>query len=145
MLIRTFRIGNVSLEIYRVGDIVELSVSFVVWPCSRGKARMIIQLRSMRLLDNEETNVSHYNILHIIRVLLLRIFLSFFKNLQNARLKAMRESNRRHTEGKLAVPKRKKTYTKEEEIAEAQFKLSKMRIDETLMQVEPLQFGGTIR
>ena len=99
----------------------------------------------MRLLDNEETNVSHYNILHIIRVLLLRIFLSFFKNLQNARLKAMRESNRRHTEGKLAVPKRKKTYTKEEEIAEAQFKLSKMRIDETLMQVEPLQFGGTIR
>ena len=145
MLIRTFRIGNVSPEIYRVGDIVELSVSFVVWPCSRGKARMIIQLRSMRLLDNEETNVSHYNILHIIRVLLLRIFLSFFKNLQNARLKAMRESNRRHTEGKLAVPKRKKTYTKEEEIAEAQFKLSKMRIDETLTRVEPLQFGGTIR
>jgi hypothetical protein len=52
------RMGNVSPEIYRVGDIVELSLSFVVWPASRGKSRMNIQLQSMRLLNNEETNVS---------------------------------------------------------------------------------------
>jgi hypothetical protein len=52
--------GTVSPDIYRVGDIVELSVSFVVWPNARGKSRMIIQLQSMRLLNNEETNVSLY-------------------------------------------------------------------------------------
>jgi len=53
-------------------------------------------------------------------------------------MKAMIESSRRQTKGKLAVPKRRKTYTKEEEIAEAQLKLSRMRIDETITRVEPL-------
>lgn len=54
------RTGNVSPEVFRVGDIVDLSVSFVAWPCGRGKFRMGIQLKSMRLLDKEETNVSFH-------------------------------------------------------------------------------------
>ena len=41
------RIGNVSLEIYRVGDIIELSVSFIIWPASCGKSHMNIQLQLM--------------------------------------------------------------------------------------------------
>lgn len=41
----------------------------------------------------------------------------------------MIESSQRKTV-KFAVPKRKKTYTKEEEMAEAQFKLSKMSIEQ---------------
>jgi len=56
------RMANVSPDIYRVGNIVELSVSFVVWPSARGKSRMNIQLQSMRLLNKEETNVSCYHI-----------------------------------------------------------------------------------
>jgi hypothetical protein len=51
------RTGNVSPEVFRVGDIVELSVSFVVWPWGRDKHRMGIQLKSIRLLDAEESNV----------------------------------------------------------------------------------------
>ena len=54
----TARTGNVSPEVFRIGDIVELSVSFVVWPWGRDKYRMGIQLKSIRLLDGEETNVS---------------------------------------------------------------------------------------
>ena len=41
----------------------------------------------------------------------------------------MIDNSRRKTV-KFAVPKRKKTYTKEEETAEAQFKLSKMSIEQ---------------
>jgi len=46
---------------------------------------------------------------------------------------------------KLALPKRKRTYTREEEIAEAQLKLSKMRIDKSLTLVEPLQIRDTVQ
>lgn len=138
VLTRLNRMGNVSPDIYRVGDIVELSVSFVVWPSSRGKCRMNIQLQSMRLLDNEETNVSH----SYIRELFLDLTGFLVKN---ARMKAMVDSNRRQTQGKLALPKRKKTYTKEEQVAEAQLKLSKMRIDDALTQGEPFHIGDTIR
>ena len=59
-------------------------------------------------------------------------------------MKAMIDSNRRQTEGKLALPKRKKTYTKEEQIAETQLKLSKMRIDDA-QTGEPFRIGDTIR
>lgn len=130
--------GNVSPDIYRVGDIVELSVSFVVWPASRGKSRMNIQLQSMRLLDNEETNVSHSYIRNLF--LDLTVFL-----VKNARMKAMIDSNRRQTSGKFALPKRKKTYTREEQVAETQLKLSKMRIDDAHTQGEPFHIGDTIR
>ena len=132
------RMVNVSPDIYRVGDIVELSVSFVVWPSARGKSRMNIQLQSMRLLNKEETNVSCTHI----RELLLYLTACFLKN---ARMKAMIDSNRRQTNSKLALPKRKRTYTREEEIAEAQLKLSKMRIDKSLTLVEPLQIRDTVQ
>ena len=129
---------NVSPDIYRVGDIVKLSVSFVVWPSARGKSRMNIQLQSMRLLNKEETNVSCAHI----RELLLYLTACFLKN---ARMKAMIDSNRRQTNSKLALPKCKRTYTREEEIAEAQLKLSKMRIDKSLTLVEPLQIRDTVQ
>jgi len=60
-------------------------------------------------------------------------------------MKAMVESNRRQTNSKLMLPKCKRTYTREEEIAEAQLKLSKMRIDKSLTLGEPLQIGDTVR
>lgn len=59
-------------------------------------------------------------------------------------MKAMIESNRKQSIGKLALPKRKKTYTREEEVAEAQLKLSKMRIDDALTPGKPLQAGKTL-
>ena len=46
-LSRTVRTGNVSPEVFRIGDIVELSVSFVVWPWGRDKYRMGIELKSI--------------------------------------------------------------------------------------------------
>ena len=45
-------------------------------------------------------------------------------------MKAMINNNRRQSKGKLTLTKRKKTYTREEQIAETQLKLSKMRIDD---------------
>jgi len=46
---------------------------------------------------------------------------------------------------KLTLPKRKRNYTREEEIAEDQLKLSKMRIDKSLTLVEPLQIRDTVQ
>ena len=92
----------------------------------------------MRLLDNQETNVSHSYIRELF--LDLTVFL-----VKNARMKAMIDSNRRQTKGKLTLPKRKRTYTKEEQIAETQLKLSKMRIDDAQTQGEPFCIGDTIR
>ncbi|KIM40845.1 hypothetical protein M413DRAFT_11164 [Hebeloma cylindrosporum] len=47
--------GNIPPRMFRVGDIVELSVSFVAWPTRNGNSQMKIQLKSIRQLDREET------------------------------------------------------------------------------------------
>jgi len=83
---------------------------------------MSIQLKSIQLLDGEETNVS-------LTLFWTFLGLTFNFYIKNARLKTMIGNSQRKTV-KFAVPKRKKTYTKEEEMAEAQFKLSKMNIEQ---------------
>jgi len=122
------RTGSVSPEIFRIGNIVELAVSFVVRVSGPDKFRMSIQLKSVRLLDREETNVSH--LFSCLPTFIYHFYFIFYclLHLKNARMMSMID-NRDKKSVKLTVPKRKKTYTKEEETAEAQFKLFKMRID----------------
>jgi hypothetical protein len=129
---RSNSLGNVSPNIYRAGDIVELSVSFVVWPSSRGKTNMNIQLHSMRMLNNKETNVSlsfiHDKFSYLTSILITK----------NAKMNAMIAGNRRVSGGILDLPKRKRTYNEEERVAEAQHKLSKMKID-ARTEIDPPQ------
>jgi len=45
---------------YRVGDLVEVQTSFVVFPVKEGKFKMSLILRSIALLDHSETDVSEH-------------------------------------------------------------------------------------
>ena len=56
------------------------------------------------------------------------VYRPFIVYIKDARLKSMIDNSLKKTMG-TAVPKRKKTYTEEEETAEAQFKLSRMNIE----------------
>lgn len=129
---RSNSLGNVSPNIYRAGDIVKLSVSFVVWPSSRGKTNMNIQLHSMRMLNNKETNVSlsfiHDQLSYLTSILITK----------NAKMNAMIASNQRVSGSILNLPKCKRTYNEEEQVAEAQHKLSKMKIN-AHTEIDPLQ------
>ena len=49
---------EVSPTRYRIGDIVEAQVSFVVFPIKEGKFKMALILRAIALLDHAETDVS---------------------------------------------------------------------------------------
>ena len=49
---------EVSPTRYRIGDIVEVQVSFAVFPMKEAKYKMALILRAIALLDHAETDVS---------------------------------------------------------------------------------------
>ncbi|KAF9470181.1 hypothetical protein BDN70DRAFT_902321 [Pholiota conissans] len=52
------RMGTIGPATFRVGDIVELSISFAAFPSANGKVKMMAVLRSIRMIDNSCRNTA---------------------------------------------------------------------------------------